>query len=287
MGLFKSDKNPCPICGGPTPRIFPFKIDGQPLCKDCDNTISMEDQLKKTLTLALLKEHLEYRKQNAEQHKTFLQTRVLNFNDAIFLKQKICVDDEHGLWYLESGENSPIFRMDELVSFCLKEDNHIVIKLDKSGYKTYPSAVDGFMNQYGGFVGGLFAFSGTINRISGKEDKNKPQIQAPIDNFNLEFAVNNRYWQVLHGSFSAPDLLNNDIPEFIKRYTCARSILDTASQELLSFFPQASTQGAAGESRAGKTTELAEDLKKFKDLLDMGIITQAEFDAKKGQLLGL
>ena len=31
----------------------------------------------------------------------------------------------------------------------------------------------------------------------------------------------------------------------------------------------------------------AEELKKFKELLDMGVITQAEFDAKKKQLLGL
>jgi len=31
----------------------------------------------------------------------------------------------------------------------------------------------------------------------------------------------------------------------------------------------------------------AEELKKFKELLDMGIISQEEFDAKKRQLLGL
>ncbi|MBO5652993.1 MAG: SHOCT domain-containing protein, partial [Clostridia bacterium] len=31
----------------------------------------------------------------------------------------------------------------------------------------------------------------------------------------------------------------------------------------------------------------AEELKKYKDLLDAGIITQEEFDAKKKQLLGL
>lgn len=30
-----------------------------------------------------------------------------------------------------------------------------------------------------------------------------------------------------------------------------------------------------------------EDLKKFKELLDMGVITQEEFDAKKKQMLGL
>jgi len=31
----------------------------------------------------------------------------------------------------------------------------------------------------------------------------------------------------------------------------------------------------------------ADELKKYKDLLDSGIITQEEFDAKKEQLLGL
>ena len=31
----------------------------------------------------------------------------------------------------------------------------------------------------------------------------------------------------------------------------------------------------------------ADELKKFKDLLDSGVITQEEFDAKKKQLLGL
>lgn len=36
-----------------------------------------------------------------------------------------------------------------------------------------------------------------------------------------------------------------------------------------------------------KTANVAEELKQFKELLDMGIITQEEFDAKKKQLLGL
>ena len=31
----------------------------------------------------------------------------------------------------------------------------------------------------------------------------------------------------------------------------------------------------------------ADEIKKYKELLDMGIITQEEFDAKKKQLLGL
>ena len=36
-----------------------------------------------------------------------------------------------------------------------------------------------------------------------------------------------------------------------------------------------------------QTASNADELKKYKDLLDSGAITQAEFDEKKKQLLGL
>lgn len=42
-----------------------------------------------------------------------------------------------------------------------------------------------------------------------------------------------------------------------------------------------------GEKVNGATLGTAEELKKFKELLDDGVITQEEFDAKKKQLLGL
>ncbi len=38
---------------------------------------------------------------------------------------------------------------------------------------------------------------------------------------------------------------------------------------------------------ADSVTDSADELKKLKELLDMGIVTQEEFDAKKKQLLGL
>ena len=40
-------------------------------------------------------------------------------------------------------------------------------------------------------------------------------------------------------------------------------------------------------ARGVSTTSAADELKKFKELLDMGAISQEEFDAKKKQLLGL
>ena len=46
-------------------------------------------------------------------------------------------------------------------------------------------------------------------------------------------------------------------------------------------------QNNKGSVTVVNSTSNADELKKYKDLLDSGIITQAEFDAKKKQLLGL
>lgn len=45
--------------------------------------------------------------------------------------------------------------------------------------------------------------------------------------------------------------------------------------------------GARTAQTVVQQTSAADELKKFKELLDMGVITQEEFDAKKKQLLGL
>lgn len=56
-----------------------------------------------------------------------------------------------------------------------------------------------------------------------------------------------------------------------------------AGHEMLRRFQEYQRQVAAGTS--GRSA--ADEIKKFKDLLDMGIITQEEFDRKKQQLLGI
>ncbi len=287
MGLFKNDKNPCPICGGATPRLFPRKVEGQPLCKDCDNLISMEDTLKNALTLDGLREHLEFRKENAALHQSFSRSRMLEFNDAMILKQRVCIDDAQGLWYIEDGENPPIFRIDELVSFRLKEDDLTVIQIDHNGLKTQPSVVEPFMQRYGGIVGGLYSVTNTLNLLAGNKDKkdNEPKINAPFCNFYLEFTVNNRYWKTLHRSFSAPAITNNDIPAYLQRYGRDRAIADSAAQELATLFKVGAADSRGGGG--GDAGQVADDLIKFKKLLDGGIITQEEFNAKKKQLLGI
>ena len=61
-----------------------------------------------------------------------------------------------------------------------------------------------------------------------------------------------------------------------------RNEVTNAISQLITQYQQVPTVQTATGSQSN-----AEELKKLKDLLDMGVITQEEFDAKKKQLLGL
>ncbi len=66
---------------------------------------------------------------------------------------------------------------------------------------------------------------------------------------------------------------------------------DDKIEELLSQINNIIAQNKNAKKTATVSTTIqvspADELKKFKELLDAGVITQEEFDAKKKQLLGL
>lgn len=66
---------------------------------------------------------------------------------------------------------------------------------------------------------------------------------------------------------------------------------DAEAQKIKSFVEEKilelSQNKSGGTTIIQQSASAAEELKKFKELLDMGIITQEEFDAKKKQLLGI
>lgn len=62
----------------------------------------------------------------------------------------------------------------------------------------------------------------------------------------------------------------------------------TLAREIVDYVEGArKKQGQSQQTTVIQQTSAADELKKFKELLDMGVITQEEFDAKKKQLLGL
>ena len=71
--------------------------------------------------------------------------------------------------------------------------------------------------------------------------------------------------------------------DYNKCPNCGSSELEDISKEEYLSAKKAENQKAVNPT----PFSTADELKKFKELLDSGIITQEEFDAKKKQLLGL
>ena len=63
--------------------------------------------------------------------------------------------------------------------------------------------------------------------------------------------------------------------------------IKTAIMNSATYHPAEKTVNAAPATTIMQQTSNADELKKFKELLDSGVITQEEFDAKKKQMLGL
>lgn len=70
MGLF-GKKEACPVCGGEVKGLFHKKIaDKKALCKECSAQVSMMKELQKSATPDYIREHLEYRRQNALKYNS-------------------------------------------------------------------------------------------------------------------------------------------------------------------------------------------------------------------------
>ena len=60
MGLFTNKKKLCPICGSPTPRLLPTKIEGEPICSVCADKINLPQGRANNLTMAEFQKYLEF-----------------------------------------------------------------------------------------------------------------------------------------------------------------------------------------------------------------------------------
>ena len=98
---------------------------------------------------------------------------------------------------------------------------------------------------------------------------------------------------------TASALMNNRASNFFNEnsFTFEGSVLNSQMKEVADYIrikveecKEEWTTEQAKATQSGvpaSTISAADELKKFKELLDSGVITQEEFDAKKKQLLGL
>ena len=185
MGLFHK-KEACPVCGGEVKGLFHKKIGGKKaLCKDCSAQVSMAKELLKDATPEFIKEHLEYRRENA------LKYNALHWEAEYDARgTKMGVDPGVGFLYLidadmDDSDNPVVFSCDQITRYELYRLNQKVDDSDTPGATALEST--------------LSALSG-IAKILDK-DKNSN------DYFRLMLTTTEPYWPELKIEiyFNSPD----------------------------------------------------------------------------------
>ena len=118
MGLFSNNKKLCPICGNPTPRLLPTKIDGQPICKECDSKIDLPAGAVNQMSLTDFKKYLVDFQDNQALQAEFTTTYRFNIG---FWGCSVFLDETHGLFRMKE-DSGWVFQGKELKSFRISED---------------------------------------------------------------------------------------------------------------------------------------------------------------------
>lgn len=251
MGLFSNKKNPCVLCGEPTPRLFAKEACGGKLCGDCGKKISMQEELLKSITLDALKEHMAYREENARLHESFEITRSFPIDG-----EELRIDDNHKLFYITSfdGKNKPIFKFDELVGFAYIEnmqskfgefisseklfhtfEESVIMEKGVSVVCRYTKQkrhnADSLIQLYKEEFKGIASSKNLLSHVLGVDDALMSQ-EKPIKQMYLTFEFDNPYWRTYRKNLLEPIVRNYNSEDKGLKNSGRREYIDIFERKL-------------------------------------------------------
>lgn len=244
------DKNDlCAVCGKKTNAFTRVKLTDGFLCSTCKTWCSDFVQIR-SMSSADARAHIAKTLQDDAVYPTLVPSESVGKHLVVYSKER--------LWscMVTKGETPYLFSFDDIVNYELIEDGASVTK---GGLGS--AAVGGLLfGSVGAIVGG------------GLGKKQHDLIQK------MSIRISTR----------VPLMSYIEIPiltaETKRNGMLYRSCKETAMR-ILSLLDQITAQQEHHDSVSVSSS--ADEILKFKKLLDDGIITQEEFDAKKRQLLGL
>lgn len=178
----------------------------------------------------------------------------------------VTIDYDNGKWILPvyDPQNPEHTQGIEYLLSCVDKDSAEALKKEKS---------DGFKKKCK-VCGKIFCYT----KEDLKENERLRRSAGLSGLGGVAGALSGNYAAGATSNQSAQDQLSR-IVDYSKCPSCgSRDLVDITDEDIAKMNEQENTQS---------TVSAIDELKKFKELLDMGIITQEEFDAKKKQLLGL
>lgn len=320
MGLFSNNNKLCPVCGSATPRLFPTKIDGTPICKDCAAKLDLPAGVIGGMTLEGLESYMNFYEANGELRMAFREEWSYKPESGA-----IRLDNTHKLFRLSSSASDLVFEAENITSFRItRDDGDLFFEGGEAGVKCYPmeiypearkleSAIRQFTVEKAKYeaLAARAKARAEHGATDGTELPDEPKFEEdpPVDHFRIEISLDHPYWSTFASDIEAPSFDEDEpsVSDYVDEYRETEEGLRELAEHLMAFaFPDApGLDETAEDEKAGEKTEedapavpaaptdnsLAsepiEALKKYKELMDMGVITEEEFTAKKKQLLGI
>lgn len=302
MGLF-SKKPPCPICGGKISWFLPSKIEDEYICDTCYSMIDMESDKANHMTMQDFKEYLVFYNQNQLLKDQFVISQRIDFG---LWDTKIIFDYQNKLFCMSKNPDKTVFEGKQLKSFTIREDSTPLFEGSAEGIRRYASTVPeramAMAPQISQFMMNK-QMARTLDKLDdGKENGTAPMryfdVPEPFRTFNVELRFDHPYWTVIKCDMDGPSFSNDrpDVNDYIRSYQRSIEEIEKLVAALKAVaFPEATEQsigiGVAGAQAvhiaSAPPADAIEEIKKYKSLMEDGIISQQEFDSKKKQLLGI
>lgn len=289
MGLFEK-KEPCAICGGKVKGLFAWQVEGKYICDDCYGVVHIQPNLLNNMTMADFRKYMAFREKNNKLKENFKITRKFDFG---FFDGKFVVDEEKNLFCLDADLSSTVFDGGQIDYFVIREDSAAIMEGSRDGLHRYASTVPDRAMTLAPMVHRTLR---ELERRNQKDTTPFPNIPEPFEKFRVEIHLkNNPYWKVAAAEMTGPIFSTTypSINDYLRDYEKDVLKMEELAQLLMGMIHTAAAKEGADVGEAPAQTPSApevdavSEIKRYKELLDAGIITEEEFTAKKKQLMGI
>lgn len=222
MGLFVNRQKRCPICNRPTPRIFPTKIEGMPICRECDSKIDLPDGMANQMSLESFRQYLDFYDHNKALRDIFAETYRMDF--AAF-NSNIVLDTANRLFRLKEHAASLVMEASNLKSFRILEDNIPLFEGEGDTLKCHssevPARVKSMASQIARFLMQQEMYKQLERMEREQEDREREKngektgasyyvsssdfdAPVPFKHFYVELTLTHPYWGGFRGKLEAP-----------------------------------------------------------------------------------
>ncbi len=250
-GFFQTNKeeNTCSICGK---NIATKKLADGYICPSCMGRTFEQSTRWHKMTIAMVNNSILLRQRMEERQAVFTATDgVAPFLEIDKTNRLVCA-------------NGNIFiHWEDIIDFQLLEDGNVI---SRGGFG-------------GALIGGaLFGGAGAIIGHSARSKSVKTAEELAVKIVTRDELLPQVRIDLIHGSVKTDTRIYKRAAEAAQKVLSLLTIVTDSVQKA------PITDSMSGD---GQTLSAAEEIKRYKELMDEGILTPEEFEAKKKQLLGL